>query len=294
VRTLKLVAALAAVLVVAGCGGASGTAEHVGPAHIAVDGHADSANGPGAVLAEAGLQTTTASLVRNARPQPNWRPYTGSVPILVYHDLGTPPPSEAYPGLYMSYSNFAAEMAWLHQRGYQAVTLDEVMDAWYHGATLPARPIVITFDNGYPPQVTYAPEVMSRYGWPGVLNEITENHLHNAQIESVLKLGWEVDSHSEVHSDLTTDTPAELHEEVFGSREFLRRTFRIPVNSFCYPSSEYNATVVAAVKAAGYTNAVTEGNAYATPADPYLLPRFEMETALPQLQADLARHILGP
>ena len=72
------------------------------------------------------------------------------------------------------------------------------------------------------------------------------------------------------------------------SRQFLQRTFHIAVNSFCYPSSDYNATVIAAVKAAGYTNATTEAHAYATRADPYLLPRFEMETSLPELQADLA------
>ena len=209
------------------------------------------------------------------------------MPILVYHDLGDAPASEPYPGLYMSYANFNAEMAWLHAQGYQAVTLDEVMSAWYHHGTLPAKPIVITFDNGYPPQVTEAPKVMSRYGWPGVLNEITEDHLTNAQIRSVLKLGWEVDSHSLTHPDMTTLDPADLRAQLVDSRRFLQDSFHIPVNSFCYPSSEYNATVVAAVKAAGYEDATTEGHAYATRADPYLLPRFEMETGLPELQADL-------
>ncbi len=43
------------------------------------------------------------------------------------HALGTPPASEPYPGLYVSRSEFVAEMRWLADRGYQAVTLDEVM-----------------------------------------------------------------------------------------------------------------------------------------------------------------------
>ena len=116
-------------------------------------------------------------LVRNATPQPNWKKYTGPVPILVYHALGPVPAGAAFPGLYVSYGDFKAEMAWLNSHGFQAVTLDEVMKAWYHGGALPAKPIVITFDNGYPEQVRFAPHVMSRYGWPGVLNEITENHL---------------------------------------------------------------------------------------------------------------------
>ncbi len=226
-------------------------------------------------------------LVRNARPQPNWRRYTGPVPFLVYHALGPVPPGAPFPGLYVSYGDFKAEMAWLHAHGYQAVTIDEVMRAWYHGGTLPAKPIVITFDNGYPEQVTFAPHVMARYGWPGVLNEITENHLVPRQIWPIIHMGWEVDSHSLTHPELTTASPAELWAQVHDSRVYLRRTFHIPVNSFCYPSSHYTPAVIAAVKRAGYTNAVTEGHAYATRADPYLLPRFEIEGGVSVLAADL-------
>ena len=112
------------------------------------------------------------------------------------------------------------------------------MKAWYHGGTLPAKPIVITFDNGYPEQVTFAPHVMARYGWPGVLNEITENHLPPAQIWPIIHRGWEVDSHSLTHPELTTATPAELWAQVHDSRVYLQKTFHIPSNSFCYPSSQ--------------------------------------------------------
>lgn len=226
-------------------------------------------------------------LVRNATPQPGWRRYTGPVPLLVYHALGPAPAGAPFPGLYVSYGDFKAEMAWLHAHGYQAVTLDEVMRAWFHGGRLPAKPIVITFDNGYPEQVRFAPHVMSRYGWPGVLNEITENHLPPSYIWPVIHRGWEVDSHSLTHPDLTTESAAGLWAQVHQSRVYLQKTFHIPVDSFCYPSSLYNATVIAAVKRAGYTNAVTEGDAYATRANPYLLPRFEIEGGVSELSADL-------
>jgi peptidoglycan/xylan/chitin deacetylase (PgdA/CDA1 family) len=227
--------------------------------------------------------------VTNATPQPGWQHYTGGVPILVYHDLGNAPPSEPYPGLYVSDADFQAEMAWLHQQGYQAVTLNEMMDDFFHGGTLPAKPIVITFDNGYIPQATFAPAVMARYGWPGVLNEITIDHLNNHRLERLVRMGWEVDSHSLTHPDLTQLTPAELQQQLVQSRRFLQGVLHVPVNSFCYPSNRYDPAVVAAVKAAGYTNALTENPGFATPhTDPYLLPRFEIEGGLSELQADLA------
>jgi peptidoglycan/xylan/chitin deacetylase (PgdA/CDA1 family) len=232
----------------------------------------------------------SAKLVRNATPQPSWKPDTGPVPILVYHALGEAPPTEEYPGLYVSEPEFEEEMAWLHSEGWEAVTLDQVEDAWYHGGTLPKKPIVITFDNGYPTQVTFAPEVLAKYGWPGVLFEITEEHLRPFEITPVIEMGWEVDSHSATHPDLTELSGKELEYQVAASRRYLKRKFGIPSNNFCYPSSEYNAATIASVKEAGYVGAVTENAGYATREEPYELDRYEIEggDGVSGLSADLS------
>lgn len=232
----------------------------------------------------------SAKLVRNATPQPGWKHDTGPVPILVYHALGEAPATEEYPGLYVSEPEFEGEMAWLHSQGYEAVTLDQVEASWYHGGTLPSKPIVITFDNGYPTQVTFAPEVLSKYGWPGVLFEITEEHLRPSEITPIIEIGWEVDSHSATHPDLTELSGKELEYQVAASRRYLRRKFNIPSDNFCYPSSEYNAATIASVKEAGYVGAVTENAGYATREEPYELDRYEIEggDGVSGLSADLA------
>jgi len=74
--------------------------------------------------------------VRNATPQPGWKPYTGPVPILEYHVLGAPPAGASYPELYVTRRDFRQEMDWLDAHGYQAVTLETVEDAWYRGGHL--------------------------------------------------------------------------------------------------------------------------------------------------------------
>ena len=168
-------------------------------------------------------------------------------------------------------------MAWLAKEGYEGVTLDEVERAWYHGGSLPAKPIVITFDNGYPEQVTFAPKVLSRYGWPGVLFEITEEHLRPDEIRPIIEIGWEVDSHSATHPNLTELSGKELEYQVAASRRYLQRKFGVPSDNFCYPSSEYDAATIAAVKEAGYVGAVTENAGYATRGEPYELDRYEIE-----------------
>jgi peptidoglycan/xylan/chitin deacetylase (PgdA/CDA1 family) len=235
-------------------------------------------------------QRRSAGEVRNATPQPDWRPYTGPVPILEYHVLGSAPAGAPYPELYVTRPDFHQQMDWLDGHGYQAVTLEEVEDAWYHGGALPAKPVVVSFDDGYRPQFTYALPELRRRGWPGVLNLKAEgSDLYTSNVEAMIAAGWELASHTINHQDLTTLDAAGLKEELSGSRQLLRKEYGVPVDDFCYPAGRFDPTVVEAVEAAGYTGATTEISGYASRESPYELPRFEIlgSTGIDGLAADL-------
>ncbi|HET7484106.1 MAG TPA: polysaccharide deacetylase family protein [Solirubrobacterales bacterium] len=222
-------------------------------------------------------KTDISGLVRNATPQPNWKPYTGPVPILEYHVLGAAPAGAPYPELYVTRPDFHQQMDWLDEHGYEAVTLEAVEDAWYRGGTLPAKPVVISFDDGYRPQFTYALPELRRHGWPGLLNLKAEgSDLYTSNVEAMIAAGWELAAHTINHQDLTTLGAAELEEEVAGSRKLLRREYHVPVANFCYPAGQFDETVIAAVQAAGYTGATTEIPGDAERQKPYELSRFEI------------------
>lgn len=228
--------------------------------------------------------------VRNATPQPSWKPYTGPVPILEYHVLGPAPADAPYPELYVTRPDFHKQMDWLEEHGYEAVTLETVEAAWYHGGTLPAKPVVISFDDGYRPQFTYALPELRRHGWPGVLNlKARGSDLYTSNVEAMIAAGWELAAHTINHQDLTTLGAAELEEEVAGSRALLRREYHVPVKDFCYPAGEFDETVIAAVKAAGYVTATTEIPGYAERSKPYELARLEIlgSTGVSGLAEDL-------
>lgn len=217
------------------------------------------------------------SLVTNATPQPDWRPYTGPVPILEYHVLGPAPADAPYPDLYVTRPDFHRQMRWLDEHGYEAVTLDQVERAWYRGGTLPPKPVVISFDDGYRPQFTYALPELRRHGWAGVLNLKAEgSDLYQSNVEAMIDAGWELAAHTIDHLDLTELGAAQLREEVAGSRRILRREYGVPVDDFCYPAGRFDATVIAAVEAAGYVGATTEIPGYASRERPYELARFEI------------------
>lgn len=216
-------------------------------------------------------------MVRNATPQGDWKPYTGPVPILEYHVLGAAPADAPYPELYVTRPDFHQQMNWLDAHGYEAVTLEAVENAWYRGGTLPAKPVVLSFDDGYRPQFTFALPELRRHGWPGLLNLKAEgSDLYTSNVKAMIAAGWELAAHTIHHLDLTTLDASQLKEEVSGSREILRREYSVPVVNFCYPAGRFDDTVIAAVKAAGYTGATTEIPGYATRESPYELARFEI------------------
>jgi len=223
-----------------------------------------------------------------SRSQDGWRTHTGPVPILEYHVLGRPQSEVPYPDLYVPRAAFRKQMEWLARQGYEGVTLEEVEDAWYHGGRLPPKPVVISFDDGYRPQFTFAMPQLRKRGWPGVLNLKAEgSDLYESNVRAMLGAGWELASHTIDHSDLTTLDPESLRREVDESRRILQREYGVPVADFCYPAGRFDSTVVAAVEAAGYRGATTEIPGFATRDHPYELARIEVlgSWGLPDLAA---------
>lgn len=214
------------------------------------------------------------------------RPGTERVPILMYHVINPPPAGAPFPGLYVEPSEFAAQMQALAQAGYHAITQDQMWAYWKRGVIpLPSgqKPIVVSFDNGYQSQYTNALPVLRKLGWVGNENiQLTglppaQGGLSQAQIKGMVAAGWELDTQGISHADLITLNATQLSEQVAGSRKLIQQRYGVPVNWFCYPSGHYNATVIAAVKAAGYTGSTTVVPGWAGPeSDSYRLPRLRV------------------
>jgi peptidoglycan/xylan/chitin deacetylase (PgdA/CDA1 family) len=221
-----------------------------------------------------------------------------AVPILMYHVIAAPPAGAPFPGLYVVPEEFAAQMQALKRAGWHAVTLDQVQAYWQRGATLGAgKPIVLSFDNGYQSQYTQALGVLRRLGWVGDENvQLTglppsQGGLSQAQIKGLVAAGWELDTQGFSHADLITLDSEQLHYQVAVARSTIQQRYGVPVNWFCYPSGHYDATVIAAVKAAGYTGSTTVVPGWAHPAeDRYRLHRLRVlgETSPQALLAEIA------
>ena len=196
----------------------------------------------------------------------------------MYHVIADPPAGAAYPQLFVGEADFGGQMRWLARHGYRAVTLRDVWDHWHRGATLPPKPVVISFDDGYRSVAQAALPHLQARSWPGVLNLTVKNlrvsgGLSEFKVRMLLAAGWELASHTLTHPDLPSLGDRELARELTRSRAVLRARFGVPVDFFCYPAGRYDARVIRAVRRAGYLGATTTVEGLARPGEPYELRR---------------------
>jgi peptidoglycan/xylan/chitin deacetylase (PgdA/CDA1 family) len=275
IGAVAVVVVLVAVIAFASAGGSSPTSS------APVKGRRETAR-------RAGHRSRAAHPVRGASTaalgKATGRPGATPVPVLMYHVIAPPPPAAPFPGLYVPAVEFAAQMQALKSAGWHAVTLDQLKAYWTRGAPLGAgRPIVITFDNGYRSQYVNALPVLQRLHWVADENiqlsglPPSQGGLTDAQVRGLVAAGWELDTQGISHADLIALSATELHYQVATARQILRRRYDVPVNWFCYPSGHYDATVISAVRAAGFIGSTTVIPGWAAPSsDPYRLPRLRV------------------
>lgn len=208
---------------------------------------------------------------------------TVKVPILVYHYIRAATPGDQL-GFKLSVtpSDFAAQMDWLAANGYHPITLGE-LDAYLSGARgLPARPIVLTFDDGYADFYTSALPVLLARDFRAVAYVVSgfigrSGYMNADQVLMADRQGIEIGSHTVDHVDLTRQSNGGVEYQLTTSKVTLERLLGHPVLSFCYPYGKVNAPVAAAVAAAGYRYATTtRWGAYRSQSDRYYWGRIRV------------------
>lgn len=203
------------------------------------------------------------------------------VPILMYHYIRVNPVPGDQLGANLSVTpqDFERQMDWLAANGYHPVDLADVRAYFAGRAPLPAKPVVLTFDDGYRDMYTTAYPILRAHHFKAVSYVVTgfvggPNYMSWDMIRELDANGIEIGAHTYSHADLTTVSPDELHLQLADSESTLAAQLWHPVVDFCYPAGRFNDTVVAAVQAAGYQTATTtEPGTVHSPGDRYTWTR---------------------
>lgn len=194
------------------------------------------------------------------------------VPALVYHrflprakvDNGEIVNHEP---TYVSYDTaFAEQMAYLHREGYTTISLEDFVAFQEGNASLPAKPILLTFDDGFMSVYRYAFPILQRYRMTATVfvtpDPDSENFKKHATVDAPLTpeqmremsaYGVAIESHGMTHQYLTEMEPTHASWELEESKRVLEGIVRKPVQFLAIPSGAYNRTVKRLAQAAGYS-----------------------------------------
>lgn len=186
------------------------------------------------------------------------------LPVLMYHYVDEePPPAGPYADdLTVRTPDFVEEMEYLVANGYHTVSLADAYLAMAGLRELPARPVVLTFDDGGLDNYEVAFPLLKRYKLKATFFVITktvgaQGRMDWRQLREMAYAGMEIQSHSVSHPDLTAVSEERLRSELVDSREAITEAIGAPVYVFSYPSGAYDTRVVEAAETAGYVMAVT-------------------------------------
>jgi peptidoglycan/xylan/chitin deacetylase (PgdA/CDA1 family) len=237
-------------------------------------------------------------------PSPTPTPATGNVgstqpitvaeqvPILYYHRVQAPPVGFArWPvdqrRQFVAYDvipvAFAAQLDWLKANGYTTILPRELSDHWAHGTLLPARPVIITFDDGSSDWTANVLPMLRARGMVAefylTLDAISHGAITWSAVRRLAAAGNGIGAHDVHHYQLTglgpghtAATAQEMWREVDGARTAIWQNVGVFADSMAYVGGGYDATLERLVKLAGYSSARTiRRGIVQDPAHPYEL-----------------------
>ena len=214
------------------------------------------------ILALASFAATVLSLLSLREQASSTSALSLSIPILMYHHVGDWGESRAdwAPWVVRS-KEFRAQMDWLVANGFHTITFRELLAGQKAGESLPAKSVIISFDDGWSAQEGVVRAELEPRGLHAVFFVYTaavgatpnnSGYISWQQLRILESAGHEVQSHTVSHGRLTDMPPSQLDREMRESRATIEKEMHHPVKVIAYPFGIYDERVMRAASAAGY------------------------------------------
>lgn len=106
------------------------------------------------------------------------------LPIIMYHQISEK--DKLLNKFSISPKQFEKDMLYLIEKGYESISIKQLLNHVYEDEPLPEKPIIITFDDGHESFYTYIYPILKKYNLKAVLsivgsftNAFSENEDHN-------------------------------------------------------------------------------------------------------------------
>ena len=180
------------------------------------------------------------------------------VPVLCYHDIRDlrPGESQRLKEYIVGESNFIEQMQSLKDSGYQTISLDDYYDYLTTGKALPAKPIIVTFDDTDLEQYTVGARELEKHGFRGTYFIMTisigrPRYMSSEQIRDLADKGHTIATHTWDHHKVTKYTEEDWDKQITFSKEKIEKITGKPVTYFAYPFGIWDSTVFDPLKKRG-------------------------------------------
>lgn len=210
-----------------------------------------------------------------------------TIPILVYHNMD--PVKKG--SMTVSTARFQEQMQWIKNNGFTVIPLKEAV-GYLRGkiASIPAKSVVITADDGREAVYKYMMPIVQKYHYPvtlfifpGVISRAPWA-LTWEQLKALQNTGlFDIQDHTYWHPNFKQEKrrlssaafAKNVHYELVTSKEVLDQKLGTHVTLLAWPFGIYNTEVENAAANAGYTMAFSIGYRCATKSDkPMAQPRY--------------------
>ncbi len=181
------------------------------------------------------------------------------VPILCYHQIRDwrSTDSKRAKDYIVPAANFRDQLKMLAGRGYHTILPDQLISYLTKGASLPDKPILLTFDDTDLDQYSIAFSEMKKYGYKGVFFIMTVSlgrlkYMNKQQIRELSEAGNIIGSHTWDHHNvkkyqgddwtIQIDKPTKLLESITGKS----------IRYFAYPFGLWDRNTIKELKKRGF------------------------------------------
>lgn len=191
-------------------------------------------------------------------------PQTYTVPVLLYHyvEYVQDKRDTIRKSLDVTPYTFEQQIITLQQAGYTFMTARELGDVLDGKKAMPAKPILLTFDDGHWDFYTDVYPLLKKYqvkatayiipGFIGGADFLSHDQLSEIAKSSLIDIG----AHTVHHMWLRGMPLTRVQYEVQASKSMLEHDYHVKVVSFAYPYGAFDAQAETVVKNAGFTTAV--------------------------------------
>ena len=178
--------------------------------------------------------------------------------VLNYHMVNT-----MFISLAVEPSDFDWQMKYLVDHGYHTITPDELYDFLAGQGTLPDRPVLITFDDGYVDNYTNAYPILKKYNLKATIFIVTgfvskrKGYLTWDQLREMEQNGITMQSHTVTHAPLPELPDDRIREELVESKRQAEEELGHPIEFIAYPTGVHDLHIVGIAKEAGYKGGFT-------------------------------------